>query len=328
MKKIVSFFGDQSETFRLLNDRTKEYAASRNVEYLWVSQNPFNKKDVIGHLKNADAGIIDIEPYNEEIFKEIKGHTGILVRFGVGYDNVDIPAASKNGIAIARTTGANTLGVAEMALTLMMAARRELKPNMERVRIGKWEKIVVNETIGSTIGILGFGVIGRAFAELLQGFNANLIACDSLPNEEMAEKYHVKMVSADELFTTSDVISIHVPYSEGTYHLVDAKRLAQMKPASVIICTARGNIIDETALYEALKARRIRGAGLDVMAVEPLPIDSPLIGLDNCILTPHVSSQTMESLWRIYQMAVDISIDFFEGKESPHILNKDYIKGL
>jgi phosphoglycerate dehydrogenase-like enzyme len=328
MKKIVSFFGEHSEAFDLLNGRAKSYAEKSGMDYVWVPQTPFDREDVVRRLQDADAGIIDVEPYGEDIFKEIYGSTGILVRFGVGYDKVDLEAAARYGIAIARTAGANTTAVAEMALTLILAARRELKANMEQVGAGRWKKNVVNETAGSVVGILGFGAIGQALAGLLKGFNCDIITYDPYPDEKAVKRHNVRLVGLDELFTTADTVSIHVPYSAGTHHFVNAERLAQMKPTSVIVNTARGNIVDEKALYDALAGRRIRGAALDVLSAEPLPVDSPLLSLDNIILTPHVSSQTMESLWRIYKMAVDIAADFFSGNDSPHILNPEYKSGM
>ena len=134
----------------------------------------------------------------------------------------------------------------------------------------------------------------------------------------------VELAGLEEVLRQSDAVSIHVPYTEETHHMINKETLAVMKPAAVIVNTARGNIIDEEALYEALKSGRIAGAGVDVFAKAPLPVDSPLLTLENAVLTPHVSSQTVESLWNIYKMAIDISADFFAGKGSPHILNPDY----
>lgn len=326
MKKIVSFFGTRNEIFNELNDRAAKYALEKGLEYEWVPQTPFKKEDVIHKLKNADAGIIDIEPYGEEIFSQIKDSARLLVRFGVGYDKVDLQAASNHGIAIARTPGANTLGVAEMALTLLLSARRQLPENIACGKTRQWEmRPVSNETIGGTIGIVGFGAIGRALAGLLKGLNCRILAYDPFPNEEQAKKIGVELVKLDELFEHADAISIHVPYMEETHHLVNAKMLAKMKPTAVIVNTARGNIVDEDALYEALAARKIRGAALDVFAEEPLDLSSPLYKLDNIILTPHVSSQTVESLWRIYEMAITIAADFFEKNNSPYILNPEYV---
>lgn len=324
MKKIVSFFGEQTEVFCDLNRRTEEYAKSLGLEYRWVPQSPFSEEEVIKELQNADAGIIDIEPYGESIFSQVKDSTKLLVRFGVGYDKVDLKAASANGMAVARTTGANTTAVAEMALTMLLSARRKINTYQARAKAGEWVKDIGNELIGSTVGIIGYGNIGQRLAKLLGGFDCRILAYDPFPKKEAMEEDGVELVTLEELFRQSDAISIHVPYTEQTHHMVNKETLALMKPTAVIVNTARGNIIDEDALYEALKAGRIGGAGLDVFAKEPLPVDCPLLTLENTIITPHVSSQTVESLWNIYKMAIEISADFFAGKDSPHILNRDY----
>lgn len=324
MKKIVSFFGEQTEVFCDLNRRTEEYAKSLGLEYRWVPQSPFSEEEVIKELQNADAGIIDIEPYGESIFSQVKDSTKLLVRFGVGYDKVDLKAASANGMAVARTTGANTTAVAEMALTMLLSARRKINTYQARAKAGEWVKDIGNELIGSTVGIIGYGSIGQRLAKLLGGFDCRILAYDPFPKKEAMEEDGVELVTLEELFRQSDAISIHVPYTEQTHHMVNKETLALMKPTAVIVNTARGNIVDEDALYEALKAGRIGGAGLDVFAKEPLPVDCPLLTLENTIITPHVSSQTVESLWNIYKMAIEISADFFAGKDSPHILNRDY----
>lgn len=326
MKRIVSFFGDKSEVFVELNKRAEAYAQSLGFEYRWVLQLPFDENNVIEELKNADAGIIDIEPYGENIFKEVKSSSKILVRFGVGYDKVDLDSATEHGIAIARTTAANTNAVAEMALSLMLASKRMFNQNQACVRTGNWVKNVGNEIINGTIGILGFGNIGRRLARLLKGFDCRLVVYDPFPDEKAISESGAELVTLEELFKVSDAISIHVPYNENTHNMVNNKMLSLMKPTAVIVNTARGNIVDEEALYNALSEKRIGGAGFDVFATEPLPLDSPLLKLDNMILTPHVSSQTVESLWNIYKVAIDICAEFYSGKKSSHILNPDYIK--
>ena len=326
MKKIVSFFGDKTEVFCCLNRKAEEYAASLGIEYRWAPQLPFSEENVIRELQNADAGIIDIEPYGESVFSQVKDSTKLMVRFGVGFDKVDLKAASRNGIAIARTTGANTTAVAEMALTLMLTCRRRMNLYQARTRAGEWVKDIGNELIGSTVGIIGYGNIGRRLAKLLKGFDCRILAYDPFPNEEAAKADGVELVALEEILTQSDAISIHVPYTKETHHMINRETLTLMKPTAVIVNTARGNIIDEDALYQALKSGQIAGAGVDVFAAEPLSVESPLLTLENSVLTPHVSSQTMESLWNIYKMAIDISADFFAGKGSPHILNPDYIE--
>lgn len=324
MKKIVSFFGDQSEIFCKLNKKAEEYANSLGMEYRWAPQLPFSREQVIEELQNADAGIIDTEPYGEAVFSQVKDRTKLLVRFGVGFDQVDLKAASTYGIAVARTTGANTTAVAEMALTLMLSCTRRISECQTRIRSGIWARDIGHELIGATVGIIGYGCIGRRLARLLKGFDCRILAYDPFPKKERMEADGVKLVTLEELFTQSDAVSIHVPYTEETHHMVNRETLAMMKPTAVLVNTARGNIIHEEALYEALKSGQIAGAGVDVFAREPLSKDSPLLTLENAVLTPHASSQTVESLWNIYKMAIDISGDFFAGKGSPHILNPDY----
>ncbi len=324
MKKIVSFFGDRSALFTELNERAEEYARSRDLEYRWVPQLPFNEEEVVKELREADAGIIDVEPYGEPIFTRIKDRTKLLVRFGVGYDKVDLPAATRAGIAVARTTGANTNAVAEMALTLLLTANRRMKLAQTRTQSGVWVKDVGHELLGGTLGILGYGSIGRKLRQLVTGFGCRVLVCDHRLTAAEAISERVERVSLEELFVQADAVSIHIPFREENRNLVDARLLGLMKPTAVLVNTARGSIVDEAALYDALRAGKLAGAGLDVYASEPLPKESPLLTLDNCVCTPHVASQTVESLWNIYSMAIDIAADFFAGKGSPHILNPEY----
>ena len=193
---------------------------------------------------------------------------------------------------------------------------------------GKWDRYVYHETAGATVGILGLGAIGRILARLCLGLGCRVMAYDPYASQDAAQALGVELVDLDKLFTTADAISVHVPYSKETHHIVDARRIAQMKPSAVLVNTARGNLVDEDALYDALKANRICGAGLDVFAQEPLPNTSKLLELDNLVLSPHFSSQTVESLWNTYKMAIDIADDFFQGRDCPHILNPEYKDAL
>lgn len=327
MYKFVSFFGERSPLFQELNDKTRDYAATKGIDYVWVPQTPYNVEEVIANLNDADAGMIDVEPYDEAIFGRMNERCKLLVRFGVGFDKVDLKAAANHGLCVARTTGANKTGVAEMALMMMLSVRRQAILNRKTVASGVWEKNIGHELIGKRVGILGFGNIGIALAKLLKGFECEILVYDVYRNEALAEELGVRYADLDEIFTTCDAISVHLPYNKDTDHLIGAEAFRKMKKDAVIVCTARGKIIDEDALYEALVNHEIGGAGLDVFAVEPLPKDSPLIGLDNIVLTPHVSSQTYESIWNTYKKGVDIVADFFAGKQldKSDLLNPDYV---
>lgn len=326
MYKFVSFFGEPSPVFDELNEKAKLYAKSRGIEFSWAVQKPYDVDNVIEHMNRSDAALIDVEPYDDRIFDRLNGKCRLLVRFGVGYDKVDLKAASKHGLCVTRTTGANKTGVAEMALMMLLAAGRQAMINRRTVNSGVWVKNIGSELIGKKVGILGFGNIGMELARLLSGFNCEVAAYDIFPNETAAKSLNVRFTDLEEIFTTCDAISVHLPYTKETDRLIDRKVFEKMKKNAVIVCTARGKIIDEDALYDALKNHKIAGAGLDVYAKEPLPADSKLTELDNIILTPHVSSQTYESLWNTYKKAIDIAADFFEGKklEPADLLNPDY----
>jgi len=327
MYRFVSFFGERLPLFEELNLKAEEYAKSKGIEYVWSPQTPYDAKEVIAQLNRSDAGLIDVEPYDENIFGKLTDQCKLLVRFGVGFDKVDLKAASSHGICITRTTGANKTGVAEMALMQMLAVGRQVMINRKTVNSGVWVKNIGRELIGKKVGILGFGNIGVELAQLLSGFGCEIVAYDIFRNEEAAKALNVRFTDLNEIFTTCDAISVHLPYNEKTDHLMNAKVFNKMKSNAILVCTARGKIVDEDDLYDALKNHTIAGAGLDVYAVEPLPKESKLTELDNIILTPHVSSQTYESLWYTYKKAIDIVADFFAGKElgKADLLNPDYI---
>ena len=327
MKKIVNLYGLPSEIVNELNKQAAEYAATKNLDYVWVPMNPFTNEKAISALKGADAGIIDVEPYNKIIFQEIKDTVKILVRYGVGFDAVNLKDATDSGIAISRTTAANAEAVAEMALTMIMGAKRFMNHNRKLVNSGKWERLIGSEMFGKTLGILGFGAIGSRVAKLFSGFDCKILVYDPFLPKEVAESANVKMAELDEIFRESDAITVHVPYNKENHHIVNADRIAMMKETAVIVCTARGNLVDEEALATALREHKILGAGLDVFAQEPLPTNSPLIGLDNIILTPHNSAQTREALWNMYKKAIDLASAYLNGEDiGRDLLNPDIKK--
>ncbi len=321
MKKIVSLFGDENESYERLNKRAAEYARGFGYDYAYRPKFERNSAELARELKEADVGIIGIEPYGEEIFKEIHNRTKLLVRFGVGFDAVDLKKAREYGIAVARTTNSNKEAVAEMALMLMLNCRRVLFKSERCLKEGRWEKDVGNEIVGSTVGILGFGSIGRMLAVLLSGFSCNILVYDPSLSAEEARELNVNSCDLDTIFKTADAISIHMPYKKETHNIIDKKRLSMMKESAVLVNTARGNLVNEDDLYEALSQGKIRAAGFDVFATEPLPKNAKLRELDNIVLTPHVSSQTEEAIWNTYKMAIDIIKEVDETGSSTHILN-------
>ena len=315
MKRVVSLYATHSELYDQLNERAAAYAAERGIAYEWLPQEKWTVESAVAALEGADAGIIDAETYDRRVFDRIKDRCKLLVRYGVGFDAVNLADATAAGITVARTAGANAESVAEMSLTMMLAAKRQLPHNRKVIESGVWERSIGGELFGKKVGILGFGAIGKKLAKLLSGFEADVYVYDPFLPDGVAESFGAHKEELDRIFSECDAISVNSPYTPETHHLVDARRIALMKPDAVVVCTSRGNIVDEDALADALRAHRILGAGLDVFAQEPLPLDSPLIGLDNVILTPHESAQTIDALWNIYARAIEICSDFFAGKE-------------
>jgi len=228
----------------------------------------------------------------------------LIGRAGIGVDNVDIPTATELGIIVMNTPDANATTTAELAIAHMMSLSRHLPTADRSVRAGKWErsKLMGSEIAHKTLGILGFGTIGRIVAERGHGLKMQVIAYDPFVAPEIFADLGVEPVSLDELVTRADYLSLHCPLIEKTRNIIGSAQLAKMKKEAMIINCARGGLIDEGALYEALKNGRIAGAALDVYENEP-PADSPLLELDNIVFTPHLGASTTEA-----QVAVSVEI--------------------
>lgn len=318
MKRLVSvFYRDFPESF-VLNDRAKAYAAEKGIEYEWVKVNPFSKEKVIEALANADAGIIDCEVYDKEIFSQINARNHLLIRYGVGFDAVNLEDAKACGVHIARTQGANATAVAEMALTLMLTLKRNIVPS--NLTSAPWHSSIGTEMIGATVGILGFGAVGKTLAKLLTGFGCRVLAYDTYQDEKAAAELGVTFTDMETIFRESDAISLHMALNEQTAKCINKSLLDLMKPTAVLVNTARGGLIHDDDLIDALKNGKIAGAGLDVFSTEPLPAESEYRKLPNVVLTPHIASSTLESFWNIYKCAIEIADNIFQGKSDPRLL--------
>jgi D-3-phosphoglycerate dehydrogenase len=221
----------------------------------------------------------------------------IIGRAGVGLDNIDVAAAREKGIVVCNSPESLTNAVAELALGLMLAAARGVGAGHHNLKNGKWikEALMGTEIAGKTVGIIGFGRIGRRLAELLKPFGANVLAYDIIePDHLVLEALGAKMVGLDELLESSDFISLHLPGGAEMRGFIGPDKLAKMKRTSFLVNTSRGEVVDENALVNALKSGSIRGAALDVFTVEP-PTNTELLSLDNVVLTPHVGGQTNEA---------------------------------
>lgn len=223
----------------------------------------------------------------------------VIVRFGMGMDNVDLAAARRNGIRVSRTLGATSTSVAELAFGLILAAARGTAEMDRTVRSGSWTRITGLELSGRTLGLVGIGNIGRLVASRARAFGMDVIGYDPFASDG-----DIDMVTFDELIARADVISIHAPLSDETHHLFDAAVLAAMRPSSILVNTARGGIVDEQALALALTTGPLRAAALDCFEIEPLT-GSLLLELPNVILTPHCGASTEEAVERAGVIAVE-----------------------
>jgi len=264
--------------------------------------------DALGEeIGNADAVIAGLEPYTSTLL-ESATRLKVISRYGVGYDAVDLTAATARGIVVTNTPGANGESVADLAIALMMSAARNI-PQMHASMAGHCQKRPSGvELWHKTVGVLGTGRIGQAVARRCSGFGMRVLAHDAYPDRAFADTTGATYVDFDTLISESDFITIHLPLNDETRNIVGAAAFQAMKPDTILVNTARGGIIDESALFEALQSRRIRGAALDVTAHEPAD-RSPLLQLDNCILTPHAGAATVEASSRMSLMAAINVVD-------------------
>jgi D-3-phosphoglycerate dehydrogenase len=216
----------------------------------------------------------------------------VISRYGVGIDNVDLDAARSRGIIVTNTPGANSISVAELALGLILALARQIPEAVEAVHQGKWPRYAGISLEGKAIGILGLGAIGKQLARRLEGFDCKILAFDPYADTVFARDHHVELTSMEEVISRSDFISLHLPLLPGTRGLVNAAFLRQMKRGSFLVNTSRGEVVDESALLEALQSGQLKGAGLDAFTVEPPDPHNPLLSLPQVIATPHLGAQT------------------------------------
>ena len=221
----------------------------------------------------------------------------VIGRAGTGVDNVDMPAATKKGVVVMNTPGGNTVTTAEHAVSMMMALARKIPQATASMKRGEWEKkkFEGTEITGKTLGILGVGNIGSVVAARAQGLRMNVISYDPFISVAAADKLGISLVSIDDLFKKSDFISIHVPLTAETKNIVNAEAFKKMKKGVKLINCARGGIVNEADLAEAIKAKIVSGAALDVFEKEPTPADNPLLQMEEVILTPHLGASTFEA---------------------------------
>lgn len=281
---------------------------------------PLTEDELIPLLKDCDGYVAGLDYVTEKALKECN-NLKVISRYGVGYDRVDLATAKEKGIIVTNTPGVNAVAVAELAFGLALSIARKISYLDKKTREGEWVRSTGMELGGKTMAIMGLGAIGKNVAKYAQGFGMNVMAYDPYINEAYAKENNIQVASFDDVVKNADVISLHLPLTPETKHLISKEVMAGMKKTAILINTSRGGIIDEDAAYELLKNGELGGLGLDAFEIEP-PTNSPLFELDNVVVTPHTGAHTKEATDNMADAAVKNLIDVLSGNNCPFIVNK------
>lgn len=313
---------------RIIRDKGLTLVQETASADIWTGELPPDRKALMERVKGVD-GLLCL--LTDRIDAGVMDAAGpglrVISNHAVGFDNIDVSAATERGIPVGNTPGILTDATADMAFALIMAAGRRVVEAERFFRAGKWKTwgpslLLGKDFAGATLGIIGFGRIGQAVAKRATGFDMQVLYYDRSARPEQPD---LNAVSTDlgTLLRKSDFVSLHVPLTAETRHMVNAEFLGKMKPDAVLVNTARGGVVDQTALYQALKEERIFAAALDVTDPEPLPMDSPLLGLDNCIIVPHIASASVQSRDMMALLSAKNLIAGLNGERLPHCVNPE-----
>ncbi|MEM0356949.1 MAG: C-terminal binding protein [Candidatus Bathyarchaeia archaeon] len=288
-----------------------------------------DEDNLIVEARDADIIMVVYARITERIINSATKLRGI-VRYGIGVDNIDLKAASRRRIPVANVPDYCIGTVADHAFALLLALNRKLLLADNIVRTGNWgawtspsPKLMGIDLEGKTLGLIGIGKIGSAVAARAKGFGMKVIAYDPYIPKEVAERLGIELVNLETLLKSADFVSVHSPLTNETRGMIGERELKLMKKTAYIINTARGPIIQEEALYKALKNGWIAGAGLDVYTKEPPDRDNPLFKLENVVLTPHIAYYTQEAIWRLEMTAVEEAIRILQGQLPKNLVNKE-----
>lgn len=264
-------------------------------------------------LPHTDAMIAGGELLSAELLG-LARRLRVIARTGVGYDAIDVAAATARGIVVAITPGTNHGSVAEQTFALLLALTRNIVNNDRKIRNGDYDRSIVTELRGKTLGLVGLGRIGRAVAGRAIAFGMNVVAFDTIADPAFDAQYGIKRIGFEELLKNADVVSLHVPLTEATKGMMNRSTLALMKAGSYLINTARGGLIDEADLAAALRSGHLAGAGLDVQEPEPPQPDNPLLGLPNVVLSPHIGGIDAKAMADMADMAAECVVALHQGR--------------
>lgn len=268
-------------------------------------------------LRGVDGYIAGLDEISREAL-ELADRLKIIARYGVGVDNVDLEAAREKGVVVTNTPGANSVSVAELAIALILAAARKIPDAVAATRAGEWPRLTGITLRNKTVGIVGYGAIGRCVAERLLPFGCKLVAFDPYVRTAGENAGEVTMESLDELLRQSDIVTLHVPVTDETRRMVDRPFLSSMKPNAILVNTARGELIENSELVRALDKGKLGAAALDVFDQEPLPKESPLMKSPKILVTPHMASHSDDAMNEMGEMAMHDCLAVLHGEQPRH----------
>ena len=274
--------------------------------------------------KNVDGIVAGVEDYSPDVLQQAPESLKVISRYGAGYNTVDLEEAGKRGIKVTNTPGVNAPAVAELTMGLLLSIARKIPQYDAKTRNGEWSRYVGVGLVGKTIGIIGLGAIGKAVAVRAKGFSMDVLAYDPYFDEDFAGSVGINQASLDEIYEKADVLTIHVPVMKETEGMINADVFRKMKKTALFINAARGQLMDQDALYDALKNNEIGGAGIDVFEKEPL-LESPLFSLDNIVVSPHLAGFTEQSVQLMGKCSIDNTVEILKGKECKNVVNTKYL---
>ena len=314
---------------RLIDREALDMIAEVAEMEVWRDELPPPYEVLLEKVKDVDGLLSLLSDRVDITLMDAAPKLKVISNLAVGYDNIDITEATKRGIQVGNTPGVLTETTADIAFALLMATARRVVEADRHVRKGQWKTwgpmILLGQDIHhATLGIIGLGRIGIEVAKRARGFNMNVLYHDVVRNEETERRLGVEYVSElNELLSTADFISVHVPLLPGTHHLIGASEFALMKPTAVFINTSRGQVVDQKALYEALRSGKIFAAGIDVTEVEPISTDDPLLTLENVVITPHIASASVHTRKNMAMMAAENLLAGLRGEVLPNCVNPE-----
>ena len=284
-----------SRSFGKIGDSAKNILESAGIEITNISAN-FDQAEFERIIPEFDALIIGAHDFSEADMERCP-NLKIICKHGVGLDNIHVNKAKELGIAVCNAPGTNSNAVADLALGLMLSVCRKISHSAALVREGVWKSHIGEDVCGKTVGLLGFGAIAKGVARRARGFGMKILAYDPFVTQ-LPEEFEgwVELCDMEKVITTCDILSVHIPLTPETKGIISTKELAMMKQGAYVINTARGGIVDEMALYEALKSGHLNGAAMDVVESEPMTPDHPLLSLDNVVVTPHIAMYSKEAI--------------------------------